>query len=106
MDSYRLSAWVRARDGTVTPFTLEVAAPEEHPDGGWGCVVTCAIMPFNGKPLFGVDGRQALALALWITNNQLQHKELELIDAGGNPIALPIDRGAGISGGADRDDLC
>tara|TARA_R110002073_G_scaffold24316_4_gene82309 strand:+ start:1556 stop:1873 length:318 start_codon:yes stop_codon:yes gene_type:complete len=105
MKAYRLRARARAKDGTTRPLELDVAAPEKHGDGCYGCVVHCPIMPFHGKPMFGVDGRQAKALALWITEQLLAFKELELIDDDGNVITLPIDREAGIPGGPDRDDL-
>lgn len=105
MKAYRLRARARAKDGAIFPFELEVAAAEALAGGDYGCVVHCPIMPFDGKPIFGVDGRQAMALALWITQDQLAFKGLELIDDDGNIITLPIDREAGIPGGPDRDDL-
>lgn len=105
MKAYRLRARARAKDGTTRPFELDVAAPEMHEDGGYGCVVHCPIMPFHGNAIFGVDGRQAKALALWITEHLLAFQELELIDDDGKVITLPVDRKAGIPGGPDRGDL-
>ncbi|MAN79555.1 MAG: hypothetical protein CMM77_07005 [Rhodospirillaceae bacterium] len=105
MKAYHFRARTRAKDGTTEPFKLDVAAPEKHGDGGYGCVIHCPIMPFHGNPIFGVDGRQAMALALWITEQLLAFQELELIDDDGDVITLPIDQEAGIPGGPDRDDL-
>ena len=105
MQSYRLTARARAQDGTITPFSLEIMAPKEYPEGEYGCVVHCPTVRFHGKPIFGVDGRQAMALAFWIVEDLLRHEELTLIDDDGVEITLPVDREGGIPGGPDRTDL-
>lgn len=83
------------------PFELTVSQPEQADSGEYVCRVNCPFLHFRQTRIYGATSDQAVALALWLVENQLQHRQCILIDARGSPITLPIDRSAGVPGEVD-----
>jgi hypothetical protein len=50
--------------------------------------------------VFGVDADQAIALALWLVEDQLKHHGFVLVDDEGEPMQLPINPNAMVPGQA------
>jgi len=96
-----LEATVKGAEAFSSPFKLSVSQPEQADTGEYVCRVDCPFLRFRQTKICGATSDQAMALALWLIENQLQHRECSLVDARGNPITLPIDRFAGVPGEVD-----
>lgn len=95
---YSLKARVRGINDLSNPFELSVSLPKQVDTGEYACVVDCPFLFLDKKRIYGATAEQAMALALWLVDDQLQHRECFLIDKDNVTITLPIDRDAGVPG--------
>jgi hypothetical protein len=86
---YRVSAFARSGDGAVQPFLVEISAPEDTGEGDSVCSVSCPYLRAKPFSIFGVDHRQALELSRRFIVSNLDHMNVCLADADGNPVELP-----------------
>lgn len=97
---YNLKARVKGPDNLFSPFKLSVSQPKQADTGEYVCVVDCPFVFPAKKRIYGATAEQAMALALWLIDDQLQHRECVLIGEDGTAVRLPIDRDAGAPGNA------
>lgn len=95
-EAFHLDARLKSADGSKETFSLHVSAPRYIEPGKYGCTISCVHFPFDGREFYGSNARQAMALSLWLIEDQLRHMEKSIISADGEAIKLPIDRDAGI----------
>jgi hypothetical protein len=97
---YDLDARIKGPDNLFSPFRLSVSQPKQANTGEYVCVVDCPFVFPDEKRIYGATAEQAMALALWLVDDQLQHRECVLIGEDGTAVKLPIDRDAGVPGNA------
>ncbi|MBI2585198.1 MAG: hypothetical protein HYW28_04890 [Rhodospirillales bacterium] len=95
---YSLEATVKGANILSSPFKLTISQPEQAETGEYVCRVDCPFLRFRQTRICGATSDQAMALALWLIDNQLSHRQCTLVDACDRLIALPINRSAGIPG--------
>lgn len=96
VEAFHLDAWLRSSEGALSAFSLSVSAPHFLEPGKFGCTISCSHFPFDGREFYGGNARQAMALALWLIEDQLLHEGMVIVDAEDGTIDLPIDREAGV----------
>lgn len=99
---YQLDAQVKRADGSLADFTLSVSAPRIIEPGKYACTISCPTFSFDGNQFFGENAKQAMALSLWLVDDQLRNRQLTIVGSDGSVIHLPIDRTAGIPDTTDR----
>ena len=63
--------------------------------GEFAFTIQCPLLPFDGRQFYGQNAGQAMALCLWLVEDQLRHKKLTIVDPAGDTVELPIGRNAG-----------
>jgi hypothetical protein len=86
---FRVSAFVREEDGKVLPFLVEVSAPQDSGKGDSFCTVSCPFLRAKPFSIFGVDHAQAVERSRRFVELNLEHMNVDLIDANGDSIELP-----------------
>ena len=99
-EPYKLEARAKGSDGPLSPFKLSISEPTAEDTGEFGCFMDCPLLGFEQHKVFGVDADQAMALALWLVEDQLKHHGYVLVGDEGEHVQLPIDPDAMVPGQA------
>ena len=97
---FKLEARAKGSDDSLSPFSLTVSQAKQADTGEFVCSLDCEFLRFKKKEICGVSAEQAMALALWLVEDQLKHHQCTLVDDADNIVELPIDREAGVPGQA------
>lgn len=97
---FEYEARAKGIDDSLCPFKLTVSEPTAEETGEFGCFMDCPLLGFERHRVFGVNADQAMALALWLVEDQLKHHQFTLVDDADNFVKLPIDPNAMVPGQA------
>ncbi len=97
---FKLKARAKGSDDSLSPFKLSISEPAAEGTGEFGCFLDCSFLGFERHKVFGVNADQAMALALWLVEDQLKHHQCTLVGDADNIVELPINRDAGVPGQA------